>query len=171
MLARLTHPDGRHQLVFTRTLRHAPEKVWRALTEPEHLAAWFPHEIRGGWDVGAVLGFAEGDGNAAFSGEVLVYDPPKLLEFTWGTDALRFELEPLGEGCVLTLTDTFDELGKGARDAAGWDTCLDLLEAGLDGVDVPWEQGERWTHWHEQYVAALPAEATTIGPPEGHELA
>ncbi|MCW2567279.1 MAG: hypothetical protein JWN54_1376, partial [Mycobacterium sp.] len=38
---------GRWQLRFTRRLPHPPQKVWRALTEPEHLAAWFPTEIRG----------------------------------------------------------------------------------------------------------------------------
>jgi uncharacterized protein YndB with AHSA1/START domain len=168
-LARLTHADGRHQLTFTRTLRHPPEKVWRALTEPEHLAAWFPQEVRGGWAVGAALRFVDGgDEAAAFDGEVLAYDPPKLLEFTWGTDELRFELAPRDGGCVLTLIAVFDEVGRAARDAAGWDACLDVLEAGLDGAPAP-DAGARWIAWHERYVAVLPGEASTIGPPEGHD--
>jgi uncharacterized protein YndB with AHSA1/START domain len=168
-LAKLTHPDGRNQLRFTRTLAHPPEKVWRAITETDHLRAWFPQEIRGGWDVGAALRFVEGgDESGAFDGEVLAYDPPKLLAFTWGTDELRFELAPQDGGCVLTLIDTFDELGKAGIVAAGWDACLDALEADLDGMPIP-DAGERWIAWHDQYLAAFPAEATAIGPPEGHD--
>jgi len=37
---------GRWRLRFTRTLDHPPEKVWRAITEPEHLRAWFPQRIK-----------------------------------------------------------------------------------------------------------------------------
>ncbi len=32
---------------FSRRLPHPPEKVWRALTEAEHLAAWFPTTVEG----------------------------------------------------------------------------------------------------------------------------
>ena len=39
--------DGRWRLRFTRALAHPPEKVWRAITEPEHLAQWFPTTIEG----------------------------------------------------------------------------------------------------------------------------
>ena len=42
---------------------------------------------------------------------------------------LRFELEPDGSGSVLTLTVTFPEYGKAARDAAGWHVCLEQLGA------------------------------------------
>lgn len=32
---------------YTRHLPHPPEKVWRALTEPEHLEHWFPTTMEG----------------------------------------------------------------------------------------------------------------------------
>ena len=52
MMGTLEHPDGRWRLRFTRALAHPPEKVWRAITEPEHLQAWFPQRITGDWVVG-----------------------------------------------------------------------------------------------------------------------
>ncbi len=47
--------DGRWQLRFERTLPHPPEKVWRALTEPQHLARWFPTTLEGERAPGAPL--------------------------------------------------------------------------------------------------------------------
>mgnify|MGYP001259222093 CR=1 FL=1 len=38
--------DGRHVLRLTRHLPHSPERVWSAVTEPEHLRQWFPAEVR-----------------------------------------------------------------------------------------------------------------------------
>src|SRR6185295_10700337 len=44
-LADVTYrPAGDHwTLVFVRDLEHPPEKVWTALTEPDHLARWAPY--------------------------------------------------------------------------------------------------------------------------------
>jgi uncharacterized protein YndB with AHSA1/START domain len=53
----LERAGNRWQLRFTRDLHHPPEKVWRSITEPEHLAAWFPSDIEGERAVGAVLRF------------------------------------------------------------------------------------------------------------------
>lgn len=76
-----TLADDRNQLVFTRTLAHPIEKVWRAITEAEHLAHWFPDEMRGERVVGARLVFVPGgDEEAAFEGEVLAFEPPALIE-------------------------------------------------------------------------------------------
>lgn len=159
--------DGRWQLRFTRRLAHPPEKVWRALTEPEHLAVWFPTTIEGERARGAPLRFAHRDGAApAVEGEMLAYDPPRLLELRWGGDeTLRFELRPEDGGTVLTLVNAFDEVGKAARDAAGWHACLDVLRHHLDGATPPWTPGERWAQVHASYVERLGAEAATIGPP------
>jgi hypothetical protein len=65
--------------------------------------------------------------------------------------------------------DTFDELGKAARDAAGWHVCLEQLAHHLDGSTPPWDSGDRWAEVHERYAAAFGPEATTIGPPPGHD--
>jgi len=155
------------RLRFTRRLDHPVEKVWRAITEPEHLQAWFPDTIVvEEWAVGAPLRFETSHEEIGdFDGEVLAVEPPRLLEFRWGSDAIRFEVEPDGDGCTLTLTDTIDELGKAARDGAGWHTCLDLLEHHLDGSDPEWSSSERWGQVHPGYVEAFGPEAAKIGPP------
>ena len=89
---------------------------------------------------------------AAFTGEVLVVEPPTALEFGWGTDRLRFELAATGDGCVLTLLDTIDEVGKAARDSAGWHVCLDKLATRLDGAQVSWSDSERWGELNPAYA-------------------
>jgi uncharacterized protein YndB with AHSA1/START domain len=159
--------DGRWQLRFTRKLSHPPEKVWRAITEAEHLDAWFPTTIEGEREVGAPLRFSFRSGRLpSFEGEMLAYDPPSALEFQWGEDVLRMEVRPEGEGTVLTLLDTLAERGKAARDGAGWHVCLDQLAAHLRGEET--EDTESTTAWedvHSDYVARFGPEAATIGPP------
>ncbi|MCW2968064.1 MAG: hypothetical protein JWM71_1836 [Solirubrobacteraceae bacterium] len=155
------------RLRFVRHLAHPPEKVWRAITEPEHLAAWFPDTIVvREWAVGAPLRFEQAPGQG-FDGEVLAFEPPTLMELRWGTDVLRLEVAPDGAGTTLTLLDTFGELGKAARDGAGWHVCLDRLEHDLDATTPSWSVSERWREIHPSYVEDLGPEAATIGPPEG----
>jgi uncharacterized protein YndB with AHSA1/START domain len=166
-LGTLAKQGDRWQLTFTRRLAHPPAKVWRAVTEPEHQAAWFPQEIVGERRAGAALRFVT-DGGDGFDGEMIVFDPPSVMELTWGTDLLRIELAPDGAGTVLTLTDTFDDLGKAARDAAGWHECLDRLVCELDGT-TPLELSVRWREVHPLYVERFGPDAATIGPPAGWE--
>ena len=162
--------DGRWELRYVRMLPHSPERVWRALTEDEELAAWFPSTIEGERKAGAPLTFRfDGEGAETQTGEMLAYDPPRLLELTWGEDVLRFELTPVDGGTELVLVDTFDEQGKAARDGAGWHECLDRLPAVLDGDPPSVDWGVRWKEVHPRYVEAFGPEASSIGPPEGHE--
>jgi uncharacterized protein YndB with AHSA1/START domain len=158
--------DGMSRLRFVRDLPHAPETVWRAITEPEHLAVWFPQDIVGDPVAGAPLRFvSRGDDGTEFTGEMIAVDPPHLLEFRWGDDRLRFELASIDTGTRLTFTDTFAEHGKGARDGAGWHECFDRLEYELDGREPPWAWGERWAAVHDEYVERFGAAAATVGPP------
>ena len=46
-LATVLDDDGRVALRFRRRLPHPPEKVWRALTESEHLQHWMPCDLVG----------------------------------------------------------------------------------------------------------------------------
>ncbi|HEY1511554.1 MAG TPA: SRPBCC family protein [Solirubrobacteraceae bacterium] len=160
--------DGRWQLRFTRALEHPPEKVWRAITEPEHLARWFPTTIDGDRTQGAKLTFRfPADQFGPFDGEMLAYEPESVMEFQWGPDTVRLELRPAGDGTELTLLDTLEDRGKGARDGAGWHTCLDALERELTGDDAARDEMGRWKDVHEHYIASFGPEAATIGPPEG----
>lgn len=157
----------RWQIVFTRPLTHPVDRVWRAVTDPAHLEAWFPTEIHGERAEGAPLRFTfpgEGD-DAAFGGEVLIWDPPRTFAFRWGEDELRMDLEPTRDGTVLTLIHTIDEKGRAVRDAAGWHGCLDLLAAALDGVEPDFDPKERWEKIHPLYVEAFGEDAAAIGPP------
>jgi uncharacterized protein YndB with AHSA1/START domain len=159
--------NGRWQLVFKRVLSHPPEKVWRAITEPAHLAHWFPTTIEGERAAGAALTFSFPDDRwPAIDGEMLVYEPPSAMELRWGPDVLRLELRPTAEGTELTLLDTLEERGKAARDGAGWHTCLDALERALAGQDSARAEMDRWEEVHRDYVESFGPEAATIGPPE-----
>jgi uncharacterized protein YndB with AHSA1/START domain len=162
----LERSRGEVTVHFVRRLPHPAAKVWRALTEPEHQAAWFPTTVEGDPVPGALLRFAFRDMDLpAFDGTMRSYEPPKLLEFSWGDERLRFELTPDGDGTLLSFSASFAELGRAARDAAGWHTCLDLLGHDLAGEPAPWPQDVRWRTVHGEYVRSFGAEAATIGPP------
>src|SRR3954451_6059022 len=125
----LLERDGRWELRFTRVLGHPVGAVWRAVTEPAGLSAWFPFDIEGERATGASLRFVfrEGEGEP-FAGEMVEFSPESAMELCWeGDETLRLELSPADDGCVLVLINRFDELGKAAR----WHTCLDLLECTL----------------------------------------
>lgn len=160
--------DGRAIVRYTRHLGHPRDTVWQALTEDEHLAAWSPTTIDGERASGAALTFRFTDVDVPpMTGTIRSFDPPSILEFTWGDDILRFELEPDGDAqTVLTLTVTMAEFGKAARDAAGWHICLDNLAADLAGDRDDAEHGDRWREVNKVYIAQFGREASTIGPPE-----
>ena len=172
MDGQLEQVAGSWQIKFVRELPHPPDKVWRALTEPAHLSKWFPQDIEGERAAGATLRFiSRNNEGPPFDGKMLTFDPPALMEFTWGDDVLRFELRGHEDGraTVLTFTDTIEERGKAARDTAGWHECLDLLEYNLNGEPAPFGWGKRWAEVHPRYVKEFGPEASTIGPPEGFD--
>jgi uncharacterized protein YndB with AHSA1/START domain len=165
----LEQSDGRWRLRFTRKLPHTPETVWSALTEPEHLSAWFPTDIDGERKSGASLRFRfRGGEGPTVDGKMIAYEPPRLLEMRWGDEeTLRFELQAAGGGTLLTFVNTLGQLGKASRDAAGWHASLDVLALHLDGQAAPWSPAERWSQVHGSYVERFGPDASTIGPPAG----
>jgi uncharacterized protein YndB with AHSA1/START domain len=136
---------------FVRRFTHPPERIWRAITDPQELAFWFPDTIEGEFAPGAEVRFPKFEEMGLDAvGKVTEFNPPRLLAYTWGTSTLRFELEPDGDGCRLTFTDTLPR-EETAKNAAGWEVCLGNLEARLAGSEAPPEPD--WTDLHEHYAA------------------
>src|SRR5215469_6646948 len=79
-------------LILVRELRHAPEKVWEALTDPAHLRQWAP------FDADASLGTVGSTVKITWAGNprpiettVTRADAPTVLEY----NDTRWELEPI----------------------------------------------------------------------------
>jgi uncharacterized protein YndB with AHSA1/START domain len=108
------------------------ERVWRALTEPDELARWFPGEF-----------------------EVSHSDPPHLVIGGWqGDGTLRIELRPDGAGCVLTFTHAFTDRDQAALTGAGWDRCFARLDAVLAGQTMTYADSlTAWPQVHERLAA------------------
>lgn len=129
--------DGRPGVRFTRRLAHPPAKVWRALTDSTQLAAWFPAAPELDLSPGAKIRFELVNVEAPVTeGELIAAEEPRLLEYSWETQLLRWELAPAGDGTLLVFTVTFDPAGGSAQELAGWHVCLDALGATLAGQRV-----------------------------------
>ncbi|MBJ7603908.1 MAG: SRPBCC domain-containing protein [Candidatus Dormibacteraeota bacterium] len=92
MSASLEIDDDRDTLRFERTIAHAPERVWKAVTHPAQLAHWFLAAVACEPRVGAAMEFDFGgeQGLDVYPGEVLELDPPRVFAFAWAEDVLRF---------------------------------------------------------------------------------
>jgi uncharacterized protein YndB with AHSA1/START domain len=124
--------------ILVRELRHPPEKVWQALTDPAHLREWAPFEADG--NLGTVgttvkLTTVGAPTPYVFETKVTRADAPKVLEYNWGGGDIRWELEAVAGGTRLTLRANIDRhwISMGA---AGWHICLDVLDHLLSGAPI-----------------------------------
>lgn len=161
-----------YTLSIVRRFEHPPEKVWRAITERELLKQWFPCDVIGDWKVGAKLRFvfppaqAEGIADEDLHGEVLAVDEPQRLEFIWGTHPIRFALEADGDGCIFTLAERFNEKAWGARNAAGWEMCIENLDLILEGAAIAKFAADQWREKFDHYAEKF---RDIVGPRGGLE--
>jgi uncharacterized protein YndB with AHSA1/START domain len=135
--------DGRFELRYERRLAHPVEKVWRAITEPDELAHWFPATVDLDLTPGAKIRFdlvpmAQErhdipDEDMTSYGEVIAVEPHRRFEYTWSGETLRWELEPTEDGCLLRFRTAFDDRADAAGDGSGWHVALEGLEAVLAG--------------------------------------
>ena len=132
----------------TRTVSIAApiEKVWAAITEPEHMARWFGQaavldELAVG--AGGVISF---DGYGDFPVQIEELDPPRVIAYRWSNEnarpvspidlehstVFRFTLEPFDGGTRLTVVESgfenlADPAGSLEGNRSGWDSELDEL--------------------------------------------
>ncbi len=115
-------------LVLVRDLRHAPEKVWEALTDPAQLREWAPFVANDNMGAAKKVELTWVGTPAPVEATVTKADAPNLLEY----DDIRWELTPFGSGTRLTLWHKIDRRYI-AWGAAGWHICFDVLDSLLDG--------------------------------------
>lgn len=162
--------ENRPALRFERRLSHPVDVVWRAITESDQLEEWFPSrvevdELRTGAEMTFRFENMPIDAPSTLTGRVTAFDPPRLFEFYWGEDHLRFDLEPAAGGedaCVLRLTVLLDSREKAARDGAGWHVCLDRLAGSLAGAEPGGRENWR-AHYEEYQRRGVPAGAPIPG--------
>jgi len=119
-------------LILVREVRHSPDKVWLALTDPAQLREWAPFVVDGNLNtVGATVNLTWVGNPSPQKTIVTRADAPHVLEF----GDIRWELEPLGNGTRLTLWHNIDRRFI-AWGAAGWHICFDVLERLLGGAPI-----------------------------------
>ena len=148
------------EFVYVTYIRTTPEKLWRALIEPEFTRKFWVGTVQlCDWTVGAPWKLMAPDGHAADTGEVVEIDPPRKLVLTWqnhlfpeinaeGFSRVTYELVATGAVVKLTVTHTMDKKDSKLVKMVsnGWPHLLaslkSLLETGesLEGTDR-WPEG------------------------------
>ncbi|HEX4166005.1 MAG TPA: SRPBCC family protein [Bryobacteraceae bacterium] len=158
-------------LILVRELRHSPEKVWQALTDPAHLREWAP------FDADASLGTVGTTVKLTWAGTptpqettVTRADAPKVLEY----NDTRWELEASAEGTRLRLWHNIDRrfISWGA---AGWHICFDVLDHLLSGTPIGRMTGSEamkfggWQRLNAEYAKQFSMEAPSWPPQAARE--
>jgi len=157
-------------LILVRELRHSPEKVWQALTDPAQLREWAPFVVDGSLGtVGATVKLTWVGTPTPVETKVTRADAPRVLEY----GDIRWELEAFGDGTHLTLWHSIDRRFI-AWGAAGWHIAFDVLDRLLSGTPIGRTVGADamkfagWQRLVKEYAKQFGAE-TPRSPKTGQE--
>ena len=161
--ARVQKGGEKWTLILVRELRHSPEKVWQALTDPAHLREWAPFEADGSLGTVGTVNLTWVGTSQVSETRVLRADAPKVLEYS----DIRWELEAFGGGTRLTLWHNIDRrfISWGA---AGWHICFDVLERLLAGEPIGRMVGAEaikfggWQRLNAEYAKQFGIETTNL---------
>ena len=129
--AQIQKDGDKWTLILVRELRHSPEKVWQALTDPAHLREWAPFVTDGSLGTVGTVKLTWVGAPTPLETTVTRADAPKFLEY----DDTRWELEASGGGTRLTLWHDIDRRFI-AMGAAGWHICFDVMDHLLTGTPI-----------------------------------
>jgi uncharacterized protein YndB with AHSA1/START domain len=150
-------------IVFKRLLRHSPERVWEAITNPADLKEWlFCSRATIDGRTGGSIDMVSGPAQFHATGKILTWDPPRVYEHEWnvapvppmpnGENAIfRYELAPQGGHTLLTVTYQRLTAQTARGFAPGTHVLLDRLEAQLGGQPLP-----QWMPRFEELMALYP---------------
>lgn len=143
-------------LSVSRTIRIAApvDRVWAAITEPEHISQWFGESVLTGRRAGAT-GSLHWDDYGTIPVRIESVDAPRSISYRWSNDdaaralptevddavstVFTFTLEAVEGGTQLTVVETgfettSDPVGNLASHRDGWDSELDELVAYVEGA-------------------------------------
>jgi uncharacterized protein YndB with AHSA1/START domain len=134
------------QFVYVTYIRTTPEKLWKALIDPEFTRKyWAETWQESEWKPGASWRVMIPDGRVADSGEVLEIEPHRRLVLKWrnefrpelkaeGYSRLTYQLEKEGNSVKLTVIHEIDKEGSKFIEAvsSGWPHILASLKSLLE---------------------------------------
>ena len=152
-------------LILVRELRHAPDKVWQALTDPAQLREWAPFVVDESLGTVGTVKLTWVGTPTPLETRVTRADAPKLLEY----NDIRWELEAFDGGTRLTLWHNIDRrfISWGA---AGWHISFDVLDRLLSGTPINRIVGADamkfagWKRLVSEYAKQFGAEAPNRSP-------
>lgn len=136
-------------LIFERYFPQSPERIWRALTSPEELAAWYgAHTATIDGREGGSIDMITGPARFHWTGKILVWKPFSVLEYEFNSaphahlpqgeaSVIRYELREGAEGTALTLKHSRLTKPTALGFAPGTHSLLDRLEAHLNSTVLP----------------------------------
>jgi uncharacterized protein YndB with AHSA1/START domain len=153
-------------LILVRELRHPPEKVWRALTEPAQLREWAPFETDGSLGAVGTVKLTWMGASMPLETTVTRADAPRVLEY----NDTRWELEASGGGTRLKLWHSIDRRFI-AMGAAGWHISFDALDGHLAGQPIgraarPDMKSSNWQRLYAEYAQQFGTEQPSCPPKE-----
>lgn len=153
--------------VFEIYIKTTPERLWRAITDPEQRARYnFGALVTSEWTAGSRYE-GVGGGRPIFEGENLEVDPPRRLvqsyRALWGEDVktegtsrVTWEIEPTGDSCRLTVIH--DQLREGANNQlyGGWPMILSGLKTLLETGETLTTPGSlRWVEGRGEHLSEV----------------
>jgi uncharacterized protein YndB with AHSA1/START domain len=141
---------NRSSFVYVIFIRTTPDKLWKALTDPQFTSAyWFGTTVESGWKKGSAWKLVGSDGAVTDTGEILEIDPPLRVVIRWqnewkpdlraeGPSRCTIELEPVGSAVKLTLTHEIDRPESKLIRAVsgGWPRVLSNLKSLLETGEI-----------------------------------
>jgi uncharacterized protein YndB with AHSA1/START domain len=145
------------QFVYVTYIRTTPEKLWKALIDPEFTRKyWAETWQESEWKPGASWRIMIPDGRVADSGEVLEIEPHRRLVLKWrnefrpelkaeGYSRLTYQLEKEGNSVKLTVIHEIDKEGSKFIEAvsSGWPHILASLKSLLE-TGESLEESREW---------------------------
>ena len=134
------------QFIYVTYIRTTPEKLWKALIEPEFTRRfWCNTTQQSEWKPGASWKILMPDGRVADSGEVVEIEPNRRLVLKWrnefrpelkaeGYSRMTYELEKEGNSVKLTVIHEIEKEGSKFIEAvsSGWPHILASLKSLLE---------------------------------------